>query len=444
MKIFRPYQKEAFKYARSTRHPGLFLEMRLGKTLITIRTIKAYKKKEKQKILIALPSEAIPDWIDELSEEKQHNVCTLIHPVKQKRIELLNRNAQWNFINYEGIRAIGKELLEIDWNVVVLDESVFVKNPKAQVSKFFVNNFRGVDHRWALSGCADPEDDLDWVQQLRWLDYENLDGDDYWKIRNGKCKLSGFKHKLIPKYKDWLRTKIALNCLTMKRKDVGFNQEQIHERLFLTLPSELKNKYKNTEDTWILELDGKTKDTMTSLVTNQWLKEIASGIVDGEVINNFKVKELINLLDNQLKNEQVVIWSHHRAELKAIEKEFIKNKYSYGVIHGGIPSEQRTITKKYFQKKKIKYLLANPDTFKYGTNASAASSMIYFSIPQSLNTYIQSRDRTVDVDKEGSLLILYLLTKDTVDEDDYNRIRQKQFRSYLNHKVIKQRTKQND
>ena len=62
----RLYQVGALEYCQKVNHPALFMDMRLGKTIVTIRSIinEGY-----QRVLVVCPSEVIDVWREELNLE---------------------------------------------------------------------------------------------------------------------------------------------------------------------------------------------------------------------------------------------------------------------------------------------------------------------------------------------------------------------------------------
>ena len=114
-----------------------------------------------------------------------------------------------------------------------------------------------------------------------------------------------------------------------------------------------------------------------------------------------------------------------------------KEKISCAVLNGKISHDARTTLKHDFQEGKFKVLIAQPEIFKYGTDLSAASTIIYYSLPASAKTYRQSKDRTINLEKTGSCLIIYLLTEDTIDEDLCSNLEDKLDRSSMNHAIAR-------
>jgi len=87
---------------------------------------------------------------DELTAEgwNWENICPLS---KTKRVDALNRfESEWTLANKEAWLSIGSQVAEKPWDAVVADESHFLKNPRAKVTKYFLKSFGMVPHRWVL------------------------------------------------------------------------------------------------------------------------------------------------------------------------------------------------------------------------------------------------------------------------------------------------------
>ena len=437
-KILRSYQRDIVRYGRSVPHPMIFADMRLGKTVCTIRIISSYSPSERGLVLIVAPFSAWDGWREELQCEGK--TLNFITGLKKKRLKIMDNIAPgWYITNYEAWKSIGPQLRDTDWDCVVLDESDTIKSPKAKVSKFFTQNFRFVKHRFILTGTPDPESDLDFYQQVKFCNPSIFPERNYYQFRHNWCKSTGFGFRLDPKLKEKFRTILAKHCMFIKRSDVNLGGEQIVQKRFVRLDSKYQSIYETLENEFIVEDKevGIFKSTQEQFATYVWMRALASGVIDGHMHWRGKLEELLYLLTTQLSSEQVVVWACFDAELYAIANALEKAKISCAVLNGKISPENRTILKHNFQAGKFRILVAQPEVFKYGTDLSAASTIIYFSLPVSAKTYRQSKDRTINLQKTGSCLIIYLLTEDTIDEDICDSLETKLDRSSMNHAIAR-------
>lgn len=438
-KKLRDYQVQMFCYAKKRAHFALFAEMRLGKTLTAIRIVNSYKENERNLVLIVAPFSAWDGWATDLHDEgiELHH----IDGIKSQRLRILkDAKSGWYITNYEAWRSIGKELINIEWNVCILDESDIIKNPKAKVSKFFTSHFRDVDHRGILTGTPDPESDLDFYQQVHFQNEHIFKEKTFYQFRHNWCEPRGlYDYGIRRTLHDKFRRTLAANCFFIKRSDVNLGGKQIVQKRYVKLDSKHRAMYDTLEREFILESfeDNVFKSTMESFATYIWQRQLASGVVDGRLSWSGKVDELVNIVVKQLQHEQIVVWASFDVELYAIEEAMNKNNVSCKVLNGKVDHKTRTQYKREFQKGTFRILIIQPEIFKYGTDLSAASTLIYYSLPVSAKTYRQSKDRTIDIAKANGVLIIYLLSKDTVDEDICATLEKKLSRSEFNHALAR-------
>ena len=415
MKILRPYQVNAVRYLRARQHGALFMEMRLGKTLTLIRYIKQLP--ETRRCLVAAPYSALAGWAEELAAERQPAPVYLTGTKAERYNQLIkgvvtaaNQPRTWFLINKEGHLTL-PEIAGTQWDVVIIDES-FIRNPKAKVTKFFMKNFRDVKHRYILSGTPAPEGELDYFCQLQFLDPAILNVKDYWHFRLNWFSQFGYDYMIKPAARKVLSQRLAATCFFLRRKDVNLGGEKIYEKRVVELPTELRKAYDRLEHEFILEIQGIERETLYAGVKFGLLRQLCGGFAEKRLVGNHKVAALAELLDGELKDQQVIVWAWYIHEVEHLA-QVLKCKSIYGKTK--LPDREKI--RGAFQRGEERLLVAQPEVWKFGTTLSAASTMIYYSSPEALLTRQQSEDRTLDLAANNSALIIDLLCKDTVDED---------------------------
>lgn len=436
MRALRSYQQPALRYCQRTPCPALFMEMRLGKTLVTIRCLQQLPHGP---ILVVGPNSALGSWTDELALEGETPVVSLQGASRPRRLKLLfegrrlTAGRQWYLINQEGHLAL-PELCAVPWQAVVLDESTFIANPKAKVSRFFTRRFRRVPHRWALTGMPTPENDLQLVQQLIWLDGECLGFKDYWRFR-AKCAEPGvFGHRwhLKQDAKADLRALVLRRCHLLTWREAGVKVKKIREYRRLQMPPRLENAYLAAEGDYILEYEGHpTQKTIWGLKRYVWLRRLAGGFVGTDLVWDGKVQEVRRLLTGELAHESVVVWFTFNAELRAVSNALADARKPHGVLVGDTPLEERELLRKRFQGGTLPVLLLQCEVAKLGMTLDTAGAAIYYSEPFGLLGRRQTEDRTISVADRRGVLYVHVLTEGTVDVDIHEANRAKYYRSRL-------------
>jgi SNF2 family DNA or RNA helicase len=425
MKILREYQRRVLKWLNARRCAGIFLEMRLGKTLLMIRHI---CRLPVHTVLVVAPYSALNSWERELEAEKSAYKYFTVNNRKMRFI-YNNKNPVFVLTNKESHLALGKKLLEMTWDCIVLDESTFIKSPTTQVSEFYNQNFKNVPYKYILTGTPAPESRMDYFQQLRFLGIEKRD---YWKLRHQYC-LQAFEHgwELSVKGELYLNKILSENCYFLSRKDVKIGGEKTYIRRLIQLPKEIKKLYRRVEREFSLADNVKTIYATQQFI---WFRRLCSGFSDKKFIDDFKIQELLELLSGELAGKQVIIWCAFLDEIKEISKAFKKPFISHDFICGEITPAVRNDLIKKFQQNKIRVLIIQPETVKYGNDLSCADAAIYFSSPLGLETRQQSEDR---IALNDSPLIIDLISEDSVEEDILESLLKKEDKSELQKRIVK-------
>lgn len=429
----RNYQCKALSYINRMKHAALFLEMRLGKTLIVIRWIRSHP--EIKRILVVCPYSAFFSWKNELRLEGEPSPQELIGDWQQRSAKLYALR-KWYLINKEG-HLVLPNINKILWDVIILDESTFIKNPKTKISKFFIENFRQVSHRIILTGTPAPESELDYFQQLQFLDPSILKEKSYWSFRfRWFTEISLPSHSVYAIRKEdrkKLAKVLSNSCFFLTRKEAGMKNIKVYEPRYVSFNKKAQKVYDTLRDEFLLELEGVTLSKSILAVTQFiWMRRLFGGFVEEEYIFDGKYKELKYLLDGELKNESIIIWCTFIQEL-----EFLYEKLTNcGIIYGKVRLKNREQILTRFQNGSIKILLAQPECFKYGTDLSISDTMIYFSTPLGLESRLQSEDRIINL-KKSSALIIDLVVENTIEERILKSLKMKESKQEMIRGIVR-------
>lgn len=440
MKKLRDGQKQAIKYMRYGTDWALFMEMRLGKTLCAIRKVKQLGVA--QKILVCAPYSALYGWKQELISENQQCIIELTGTA-QKRInfskavtDTQNVVNLWVLTNKEAHLSVGDQLAAIPWDVVILDESHFIKSPfkrkivkdeegrvldsyyTPKISYYYVNNFRNVKHRLVLSGTPWEKNELDFFNQLQFLDPKILGYKNYWDFRDDNFIQADFDWIMKLRAKIIFTKKLSKHCFFLTRKDCNLGGEKIYETRAVDLPPSARKLYKRINKEFISEYNDVVKSTIFATERFLWLRRICGGIYEGKELHQEKIKVMQELFESELKGQQVIIWTYFIDELKKVHSIF----GDAVAVHGEIKPKDRTEIVKQFTTGKVQYFIAQPGCFKEGVDLSCAKTMLYYSTPFS-TTRKQTEDRFVNVANKDSLLVVDLICRDTIEEDIIEGIR---------------------
>lgn len=421
----RDHQKKALEYANGKKNIALFMEMRLGKTMVAIRWANSCYGSH----LVIAPLSVLPGWEEELL--KEGIPASRIQYLKTTTFQRLTKwtapLGTWCLINYEAVRS-RPEVLYQRWNSIICDESTKIRNPKAQITKLLCEKAPNT-RRAILSGLPNPEGPLDYFEQMRFLKGEFMGYRNYWQ----------FRERLFwaPQYAPYdysprlgtttkIRSEIEKHAFVLTRKDANLGPEKIYEKRYVEMNPAQKKMYKMVEKEFAYN-DSLEDATKWAIVKFIWLARIAGGFSpEKEFLSDKKAKELLNLLEGELKGQKVVVWFRFNSELVYTSEVLERAKIKYFIINGDVKPEDRKIATTRFQSTRDScVMLAQVKCGKFGLNWSVASTAIYYSNAYDGEDRAQSEDRILDVGKKDPLLYIDLITKNTIDENVVDMLRQK-------------------
>ncbi len=421
-----PHQAEATAYCQSTDTPALFLEMRLGKTKVVIDWL---RPPSNRKVLVVAPvTTLVTSWADEILKEGEPAPAFLLGTTKE-RMDAFSTRKKWNLINYEGLLRCPNLLSDYRWDAIVLDESTRARNPKAEITKLLIKNRLNANKRCILSGLPDPEGPLDFCEQFRFLHGRFMGFSNYWSFRNIAFFPIPKTHKWFPKpaFKDRVRDFVQKNSFILSRKDAGLANKKIYQVRLVEMTSPQAAMMDKLEREFAVDLpSGERKSTIWAPVKHIWMARLAGGFVEEKFWISNKADELLDLLKGELLREQVVVWFRFNSEIAFVAERLKAAQITYATVEGSTSKETRADLRLKFSQKRIRVLLLQIKIGRYGLDLSTASTAIYYSNGHSSEDRRQSEDRIEHISKKEPLLIIDLVTAESVDEDILQSLRKKE------------------
>lgn len=413
-----PGQLAAFRYAKYHSAIALYLEMRLGKTLVAIRWVRS--RRRAKRVLVLCPRVVFADWGRELELESA-TYTILRGSVAQRAIDAKEIDCQFYVTNYEAMavkRRPGESkklrpsaLALLPWDAVILDESTIVKSPRARITKVVLRYLSNARYRAVLSGLPNPEGNEDFVTQMLFLFGEFMGCRSYWVWQQQYCRPFRFGYWLPTKTRPIVREAVRNRSFFLSRKNAGMAEIKVYERRTVAIPAKIRQLMKIAKRDY--ELFGEAADNILTVMT--WLHRLAGGVhPDERGCHLAKMDELIHLATGELSGQPIVVWARFNAEVEAIAYALNQKDIETDTIIGG---QDNTETIREFQAGEFQAIVCQSKCARMGVNLSCADTAIIYSNYWDLQTRAQAEDRIVRVGKKSPLLIVDLIAEDTIDSD---------------------------
>lgn len=414
---------------------GLFLDMGLGKTVITLTAI--YKLKYHRFVLnralvIAPKKVAEATWSKEAG--KWDHLCGLRVSVvlgsAAQREAALARAADVYVINRDNVKWLvdyysDPKHRERVWpfDCVVLDESSSFKNHKAIRFKSLKMVRPRIKRLIELTGTPTPHGLTDLWAQIFLLDGGARLGRtistyrDIFFVPDKRNAMSVWSYKPKDGAPQRIYELISDICISMKAEDYLTLPDCIMEEIPVVLDSKAKAAYDRLERDMLLEVDPETWITAGSagVLTNKLLQLCDGAVYDEEgqatVLHDCKIEAFMETVE-QLNGQHALVFYNFQHDRERLLAALGKRKELHVRVYEGAQDEAD------WNDGKIDILLAHPASCAYGLNLQRGGyHVIWFGLTWSLELYQQANKRLHRQGQDHPVIIHHLVVQGGVDED---------------------------
>ncbi|OLS02581.1 SNF2-related protein [Tissierella creatinophila] len=426
------YQEYAKDWIIEKEKSGLLLDMGLGKSVITLTAIDdlMFDYFEIEKVLIIAPLRVAESTWDAEIEKWDHlkdlKISKVLGPEK-KRIEALEVKADIYIINRENVKWL-VDLLVKDWpfDMVVIDELSSFKSHKAGRFKALKKIRPCMKRVVGLTGTPAPNGLLDLWAQIYLLDGGERLGRTITSYRDRYFNPDKRNQHIIFSYKvkenaeEEIYEKLEDICVSMKAEDYLHMPYRINNKIAVTLPKKIKEKYKQLEKDLLLPLEDSDIVANNAAALTNKLLQFSNGAIydengDVEEVHDEKLKALDELIEAANGKPVLVFYSY-----KHDKDRIIKHLKNVRVLESKEDIDA-------WNKGEIPIMLTHPASAGHGLNLQAGGSIIvWFGLTWSLELYQQANARLHRQGQKENVIVHHIIAKGTVDEDVMRALDKKQ------------------
>ncbi len=443
------HQRVCRDIARMTDRYAFFLDTGTGKTLTALQII---KDNIALKWVVVCPKSIIKTaWVadqrkffpeikllplsknmkksDYLELAKEWEVK--VHP--RMSVENLRKAlAPWAnifIINPESFKTEVDFLLEHNVKGFIFDESVKIKDGTSQITKTTLKFVRHMKKVYLLSGKPAPNTPLEYFTQMQAVD-PGVFGKSFFKFRNtffNPVGYMGYEWKMKPDYESIFSDRLRLKSIFIDKEDCLDLPDKTYMIRNIELTGEALKYYKQMEKDRLLQVQDSTVIAPNILTNIMKLRQITSGfVIDNEQENKLlhyqKINELLDVLD-EIGDKQVIIWCNFKNEIRQIEQMLKARDKSVVTAYSETRDTDASVAD--FKEGRAQYMIAHPQTLKYGVTFTNCTYAVYYSLSYSYDDYYQSHDRIYRNGQTKPCTFIFLLCENTIDEVIYKALQRK-------------------
>ena len=408
LKKRKPYQAFGADFLLEKKHACLFYKPGLGKTYPTIEATREVVKSGKNKVLVLSTADAIKKmWLTEI---KPQNVLPLdtVYMTFNKAIRPDTAYA----------------LQHRHWDVIIVDEAHKCKGISTKTSRLLHKLTKRAEYVFGLTGTPRGNTDVDIFCQLHNLNVSEWGNMSYTKFVDVMCDTkniyTGSRVVQLPtgisaKYKAAWEANLA-----QYTQRVNYDDGDIDMPELVVTPVQIKydktEQYKNAMEGIIAIGDEET--TLAKLAAITKLHELANGYMyytdldDNRLITHVNCNEKLGWLRSNLKPNSVVVYQFAQ-DCEDIQELLDAKHYDY------------TDDPEYFKKGNADILLLQCSRCE-SFNMQMCNNLIFYTMDYSYIKYNQMLHRVWRIGQKEQVNIYVLLATDTIEEDIWDAVRNKE------------------
>ena len=381
----------------------------------------------KKMLVVAKLSNLNFTWAREAFATLPHRKCVVLHGSKDKRLKMLNTDADLFIINHDGVKVIAKELAaRDDIDVLTLDELAVYRNnsDRSKQMRTFAQRFNII---WGLTGRPMPNAPTDVWSQC--------------KIITPHTVPKYFKHaqEMLMKRLDqfrWLPKEDAVDkAFAMMQPSVRITLDEVVELppvVYRTIDVENSDQqttvYKKLIDDLRIMVEAKQITALNAGAAMNKLLQIACGWVyttAPEFVRldaSPRIDALLDLIESV--ERKVMLLVPYRHALEGVSEILTKEGIDHATVHGDT-NNRDNIFNLFQNTTKYKVLAAHPECVSHGLTLTAADTIIWYTATPSLDIYEQVNGRIRRYGQEHKQQVLHLQST-PVERTLYTLLRRKQ------------------
>lgn len=308
--------------------------------------------------------------------------------------------------------------------MIAFDEAHKAKNPDSQQGKALLSiDCKGP--KIPMSGTFVLNNPLDLYLPLKWAGFETHS---FYAYKQHYCTMGGFGGKEIVGYKnlDELRSMVSKVMLRRVKGDVLDLPPKVHTIEWVDAYPEQKSLYKDVRDQVRDNID-KVKVHPDPLSEMLRLRQVTGypGILSSTVTKSAKMDRMEELVEEEVSVGGKAIIFSNWSEMTNVIRHKLK-KYNPAYITGEVGSVQRMEEKDRFQNDpNCKVMIGTIGALGTGFTLTTAQLVIFVDEPWNRGIKDQAEDRAHRIGTRGTVRVVTILTRDTVDEGVYNLVQKK-------------------
>lgn len=351
-------------------------------------------------------------WRNDLFKFAMHRKVDVAHGKPEKRKEVINSDAEFVVINFDGVEIVGEELRNGGFDLIVIDEGNAYKNPQTKRFKALNTLLTPETWLWVLTGTPasqSPVDAYGLAKLVNPTGVPRFGGAFRDLVMN---KVTQFKWVPKPNAQDIVH-KVLQPAIRFTKEQCLDLPDMTYTFRDVPLTAQQLKYYELLRKQLIVQAAGEEITTVNAAANLNKLLQLSGGAVyadTGEVVQ-FDASNRLAVLREVVEeaSHKVLVFVPYRHAIEVVSEDLKKHGYSTAVIHGGVSATHRAdIFQRFQTKTDPQVLVIQPQAASHGVTLHAANTIVYWSPVMSVETYLQCNARVHRAGQKNPSVVVHL------------------------------------
>ena len=393
------HQKKTSAFFTMNRKSFCFNEQGTGKTASAIWAADYLMKQRKiKRVLIVCPLSIMDSaWRNDLFTFAMHRTVDVAYGSKRKREKVINGDAEFVIINYDGVSIVEDAVKAARFDLVIVDEATHYKNVQTTRWKTLNRILHEDTWLWMMTGTPAAQSPLDAYGLAKLVNSQAVPR--FFGAFRDMVMYKQTQFKWAPKETANETVHYALQPAIRFTKDECLDlPDMVYVKRNVELTKQQAKYYEALRKRNVLQVAGEDVTAVNAAVAMNKLLQISAGAVysDGGDTVRFDIKNRYNVLKEAINesSKKVLVFIPFKHIIDVLSEKLTKDGITCAVIRGDVSVSNRTnIFKRFQETTDPQVLLIQPQAAAHGVTLTAASTVVWWGPTSSLETYAQANAR---------------------------------------------------
>jgi len=351
-----------------------------------------------RRVLVICPLSIMQSaWQADLFKFAVHRKVDVAYGARHKRKEIINGDAEYVIINYDGVEIVEDDINANDFDLIIIDEANAYKNVQTNRWKCMKRLIASDRWLWMMTGTPAAQSPLD-AYGIAKLCVPDRAPQFFGRYRD-MVMYNVARFKWLPK------DNAQDTVFDMLQPAIRFTKEQCldlpevtHTYREAPLTSQQKKYYEQLRKTMSISADGENITAVNAAVNVNKLLQLSGGAVytDNREVIEFDVSNRLAVIKEVIDeaSHKVLIFVPFTHTITLLSEYLNKNGISNAIINGEVSVNKRTdIFKRFQEESDPSCLIIQPQAAAHGVTLTAANVVVWYAPVTSVETYLQANAR---------------------------------------------------